>query len=158
MGKRSITLVMQDHDFLHPILCGDVVAGDLDLKLVRGDLRAAQIDESVPASELSFARHVRRIAEGDQSWVAMPAFVRRGFSHRSWFIRRDNGHLSFSDLKGGRVGTNEWPASGNTWARAAARDQGLEPSELHWVVGSINGRPSDEPTLCQTTSNTPRAK
>jgi 4,5-dihydroxyphthalate decarboxylase len=128
---------MQDHDFLQPILCGDVV--DERVRVVRGSIRAAQTDEHVGAAELSFARHVARVAKHDESWVAVPAFVRRGFSHRAWFVRRGSNYANFSDLVGKRIGTNEWAASGNTWARAAAREQGVLPSDVEWVVGSING-------------------
>ena len=135
----SITLIMQDHDFLQPLLCGDVVAEGVDLKIVRGNLRIAQQDSSVPASELSFARHVKRISEDDHSWVAMPAFVRRGFSHRAWYVTRDSGLKSFKDLNGKRIGTNEWPATGNTWSRAAGREQGLDIFGIDWVVGSVDG-------------------
>jgi 4,5-dihydroxyphthalate decarboxylase len=69
----------------------------------------------------------------------MPAFVRRGFSHRAWYVRRGSAIKSFRDLAGKRVGTNEYPATGNTWTRAAAREQGLDLKSVSWVVGSIDG-------------------
>jgi 4,5-dihydroxyphthalate decarboxylase len=109
------------------------------VRVIRGSIRAAQTDEQVGAAELSFARHVVRVAKHDDSWVAIPAFVRRGFSHRAWFVRRASNYASFADLVGKRVGTNEWAASGNTWARAAAREQGVSPTDIEWTVGSING-------------------
>jgi 4,5-dihydroxyphthalate decarboxylase len=139
MSSPAISIVLQPHDFLQPLLTGDVVAENLDLHIVIGDLRAAMVDEAIAASELSFARHVRRTAEGDRSWVAMPTFVRRGFSHRSWYVRRGSPVGSFRDLTGKRIGTNEWPATGNTWTRAAGREQGLDLKSTNWVVGSIDG-------------------
>jgi 4,5-dihydroxyphthalate decarboxylase len=139
MTKPSISVVLQPHDFLEPLRTGDVKAEGIDLQIVVGDLRAAMVDESITASELSFARHVRRISEGDHTWVAMPAFVRRGFSHRSWYVRRGSPVKMFRDLSGKRVGTNEWPATGNTWTRAAAREQGVDLGSIHWVVGSVDG-------------------
>jgi 4,5-dihydroxyphthalate decarboxylase len=139
MSSPALSVILQPHDFLQPLLTGDVVADDLDLEIVIGDLRAAMVDEGIQASELSFARHVRRVAEGDRAWVAMPAFVRRGFSHRAWYVRRGSPIHTFRDLAGKRVGTNEWPATGNTWTRAAGREQGLDLNSVHWVVGSIDG-------------------
>jgi len=139
MTKPSISVILQPHDFLEPLRTGDVQPEGIDLRIVVGDLRAAMVDDGVMASELSFARHVRRISEGDHSWVAMPAFVRRGFSHRSWYVRRGSPVKKLADVNGKRVGTNEWPATGNTWTRAAAREQGADLSSVHWVVGSIDG-------------------
>jgi 4,5-dihydroxyphthalate decarboxylase len=139
MSASRISVVLQPHDFLEPLRSGDVVPEEIGLEIKIGDLRAAMLDDGITASELSFARHVRRIAEGDHTWVAMPAFVRRGFSHRAWYVRRGSAIKTFRDLAGKRVGTNEWPATGNTWTRAAAREQGLDLRSVRWVVGSIDG-------------------
>jgi 4,5-dihydroxyphthalate decarboxylase len=136
---QTIRVIMQSHDFLHPLLCGDIAPDDPDLRIERGNLRLAQTDPEVVATELSLARHVNRISRDDHSWVAIPAFVRRGFSHRSWFVKRDSTFHTSRDLTGKRVGTNEYLATGNTWSRAAARDQGLDVQTLEWTIGSIDG-------------------
>jgi 4,5-dihydroxyphthalate decarboxylase len=134
-----ITVLMQDHDFLHPLLRRDVTSRDVTFRLI-SDVRDLDLtDQDVVATELSFARHIKRLADGDDSWIAIPAFVQRGFTHRSWFVNRDTDFRSFSDLVGKSIGTNEWGATGNTWARAAAREQGLETSDVNWIVGSIDG-------------------
>jgi 4,5-dihydroxyphthalate decarboxylase len=142
---RTVRLVTQPHDFLQPLLTGEVPldTGPVRIELVIGDIRAAQADPAVDASELSMARHVCRAAVGDETWIGIPAFVRRGFSHRNWFVRKDDGVKGLSDLRGRAVGTNQWLASGNTWTRAVAREAGLESPEVQWTVGSINGGPVD---------------
>jgi 4,5-dihydroxyphthalate decarboxylase len=64
----------------------------------------------------------------------------RGFRHRCFFVLRDSGLQSLKDLAGRRVGTNGWPDSGNTWSRAALREQGVRIDEIKWWVG-----PTDDP-------------
>jgi 4,5-dihydroxyphthalate decarboxylase len=139
MSDLPITVLAQPHDSLQPLAAGAVKANGIDLTLVQGSLRAAMTDESILVSEISFARHVRRTSDGDRSWVGVPAFVRRGFAHRFWYVPRDSGLTRFSDVAGKRVGTNEWPATGNSWARAAAREQGVDLTSIAWTVGSVDG-------------------
>jgi 4,5-dihydroxyphthalate decarboxylase len=45
---------------------------------------------------------------------------------------------SFKHLTGKRVGTNGWPDSGNTWSRAALREQGVDIREIRWRVGPVD--------------------
>jgi hypothetical protein len=145
---RPIALLMKDYDYLAPLACGDVTAEGLALKLTRdtpGALDRTLNDPSVQASELSFSRHVHRLAAGDRSFVGIPFFAYRAFRHRCFFIRRDDGPRDFADLAGKRIGTNEWPASGNTWSRALIREAGVKIEEIHWWVGSVDGAASKRP-------------
>jgi 4,5-dihydroxyphthalate decarboxylase len=65
----------------------------------------------------------------------------RGLRHRCFFVRQDSGMNAFHHLTGKRVGTNGWPDTGNTWSRAALREQGVSIDEIEWRVG-----PVDDPT------------
>jgi 4,5-dihydroxyphthalate decarboxylase len=139
---RAITFSMEDHDYLAPLAAGDVTAKGLDLRIARdtvGALDRTLNDPAVHGGELSFSRHIQRLASGDRSFVGIPFFASRAFRHRCFYVRRDDGPRTFADLAGKRVGTNEWRASGNTWSRAILRDAGVKIDGIRWWVGSVDG-------------------
>jgi len=141
MGKPSIKLVMKDYDYLAPVACGDVVARGIDLILERDTPFATDRtanDPGIAAGELSFSRALSRFIEGDQTFVVIPFFPYRGFRHRCFFVRRDSGLRELRDLAGRRIGTNDWPATGNTWSRAALRDQGVPIDSIRWCICPSN--------------------
>jgi 4,5-dihydroxyphthalate decarboxylase len=65
-------------------------------------------------------------------------FPTRAFRHRCFFVLRDSGLGEFKDLEGKRLGTNGWPDTGNTWSRAALREQGVRLDRIDWWVGPID--------------------
>jgi 4,5-dihydroxyphthalate decarboxylase len=144
----SVRLLMRDYDYLAPLGCGDVLPDGLELTLERdtpGALDRTLADPSVQAGELSFSRHIQRLAAGDRGFVGVPFFAYRAFRQRCFFVRQDSGLGAFADLRGKRIGTNEWPASGNTWSRAILREAGVRIDEIRWWVGSVDGGPSGRP-------------
>jgi 4,5-dihydroxyphthalate decarboxylase len=148
MQRRSLTLLTKDYGYLGPLAGGDVAAEDIDLTFVRSTATALNrtlSDPSIDAGELSFARHIIRIAEDDHSFTGIPFFVVRAFRHRCFFVRRGSSLRGLKDLRGRRIGTNEWPATGNTWSRAALREQGVSTQEIDWWVGPVDGAPSGRP-------------
>jgi 4,5-dihydroxyphthalate decarboxylase len=112
-------------------------------------------DPTVDAGELSLSRHVRRLDEGDRSWVALPVFAYRGFRQRCFYVRRGSGLHSLEQLRGKRVGSNEWPASGNVWTKALLRDAGVALDSISWHLGPVDDpaeprRPQGTlPSYCQ---------
>ncbi len=144
----KIELVTKDYDFFAPLACGDVVAEGIDLQYERdtaGALDRTLADASIDAGELSLSRHLARLAAGDRSFVGIPVFPQRVFRHRCFFVRRDSGLTSFEQLAGKRIGCNEWPASGNTWSREILKHHGVRIDSISWLVGSIDGKPSNRP-------------
>jgi 4,5-dihydroxyphthalate decarboxylase len=148
MSRPGIVLLTKDYDYLGPLAAGDVVPEGIDLTFVRSTATALNRtlnDPAVHAGELSFARHVIRIAEGDRSFVGIPFFIVRAFRHRCFFVRRGSSLRTLADLRARRIGTNEWPATGNTWSRAVLRDQGVSVQDIQWWVGPVDGAPSSRP-------------
>lgn len=145
LSKIPLKMVTKDYDYVAPLACGDVVAEGIDLNFERdtaGALDRTLSDRSIDIGELSFSRHLSRLAHGDYSFVAIPVFLIRAFRDRCFFVRRDSGLRSFEQLEGKRIGTNEWPATGNTLSRAVLRDHGVRIEGIRWWVGSVDGTPS----------------
>jgi len=139
----ELTLVAKDYDHLAPLACGDVAVEGVALTLDRDTPNALDrtlADPSIEAGELSFSRHLIRLANGDRSFVGIPAFLTRGFRQRCFFVPPDSDLDDLASLAGARVGTNEWPATGNTWSRAALRERGVSIDSIDWWVG-----PPDDP-------------
>lgn len=149
MNKNlELKLVTKDYDFLAPLVCGDVIPENIRLVCDRDTPNALDrtlTDTSIDAGELSFSRQLSRLAQGDRSFIGIPVFPQRAFRHRCFFVTRSSGLSSFEDLAGKRIGSNEWPASGNVWSRAILRHHGVKIEDIKWWVGSVDGKPSNRP-------------
>jgi len=147
-SKIELKLVTKDYDFLMPLVSGDVVTEGIRLSCDRDTPNALDrtlSDASIEVGELSFSRQLSRIANNDNSFVGIPIFPQRAFRHRCFFTKRGSGIDSFEALAGKRIGTNEWPASGNVWSRAILRHHKVSIEGIRWWVGSLEGKPSNRP-------------
>lgn len=98
------------------------------------------VDERYGAGELSLSRYVRGLASGDDSIVALPLFLMRGFRQRCILVGRESKRRTLSDLVGTRIGVPGWADTGNTWTRAVLREAGIGLDQVEWVVGlAFNG-------------------
>jgi 4,5-dihydroxyphthalate decarboxylase len=140
MPRVPLTLAVRDYAHIAPLALGDVTIEGVDLTLRRVFDAPQQVlaDTTIDGGEASFSRHLQRVAANDESFVAVPAFVLRGFRQRCIFVRQDSPLTDLTELAGKRVGLNEWGATGHTWARAAFRECGIALEDVHWVVGQIS--------------------
>jgi len=139
MDKLVINLVTRSYDHLMPLACGDVVAEGIDLRLDRQTaIGQFMVDLSYQAGELSFSQYLIRTSQGDRRFVGLPVFLMRGYRHRCFYVLRGEGPKSLKDLAGGRVGIEGWPDTGNTWSRAAIREQGVGIDEIDWWLGPVD--------------------
>jgi 4,5-dihydroxyphthalate decarboxylase len=87
--------------------------------------------------ELSLSSFTVKTAQGNASYVGVPAFVSRAFRHTSIYVRTDRIKRP-EDLKGKKVGLPEYQLTANVWARAILEDDyGIKPSDIYWVRGGI---------------------
>ena len=139
-----IKLVTKDYDYFSYLAYGDIRAEGLDLDYERDTERVLDrtlTDASIQAGEIPFGRHLIKLANGDRSFVGIPVFPGRAFRHRCFFVRRGSGLHSFEQLKGARIGCNEWPATGHIWSRSILPLHGARIEDIRWSVGTIDGAP-----------------
>jgi 4,5-dihydroxyphthalate decarboxylase len=149
--RPTLRYIGKDYDFLAPLACGDVVADGLDLRLERsadtmaggsGQVRFLASPD-VECGEYSFSLYLIRLSKGDRSFVGIPFFPARGFRHHCLYVHRDSGLHGAKDLEGKRIGLNAWKTTGNTWTRAALRDEGADLGGMSWWVGPMDGSGRD---------------
>jgi 4,5-dihydroxyphthalate decarboxylase len=136
-----VTLVTRNYAYVQPLATGDVSPQGVDLHVIRtwdALPRVAANSSDVQGGEASFGRYLLGLAGGDRSQVGLPIFLMRGFRQRCFFVRNDSSLHEIADLRGKRVGINEWPATGNTWARALLRDQDVPIQSVAWLVGQVS--------------------
>jgi 4,5-dihydroxyphthalate decarboxylase len=148
MANPAITLTCADYPRLMPLASGAVRPEGVDLTLVLGHdgswgaraemLSRALTDPQVHGGEGSMARQLRRIEQGDRSYVALPAFPLRNLTARDIYVRKDGTVRSAADLTGKRVGMYSWSASGSIWYRHMLRFLGVEPESFTWFIGDID--------------------
>lgn len=145
----TINLAVRNYDSVQPISLGDVRSDAVDVRLRRGfDALIRTDDPEMDGGERSFSRYLQALAQGDRSVVGLPVFPMRGFRQRCFFVHKESALRDVADLAGLRVGINEWPATGNTWARAVLRERGLDIWSIRWLVGQVSVGykvPPDEP-------------
>ena len=152
MAALKLTLTMADYARVMPLASGQVNPDGIDLTMMIGRegswpgraalLRRALNDPAVQGGESSMAGHLRRVAQGDRSHVAIPVFPLRNFTARDLYVRRDGPVKTAADLPGKRVGMYDWVASGAIWYRHFLQYIDVQPGDLRWWIGSV-----DEPGI-----------
>lgn len=95
-------------------------------------------------SELSLSRQAQAIARDANAYVAIPVFLSRSFRHASLYVRGDRGIDGPEDLRGKRIGLNNYDDTAAVVVRGLLRDvYGLRRNDITWVIGDID-RPRRE--------------
>ncbi|MCF3933443.1 hypothetical protein L1787_08475 [Acuticoccus sp. M5D2P5] len=152
MSNVALTLACADYGRVMPLATGEVVPDGIDLTLRlgaggswprRAELIAAGLsDPSLAGGEASIGAHLRRVDQGDESFVALPIFPLRGFAGRDIYVRKDGPVKTAADLIGRPFGLYSWFASGSVWYREFLRYAGVPLDSLTWWVGDIE-RPGE---------------
>ncbi len=145
----KLTLACADYPRVMPLVTGEVKAKGVDLNLILGRggswpmradlLRRVMDDPTIHGGESSIGGHVRRISQGDNSFVALPIFILRSFTARDLYVRKDGPVKSAKDLIGKRMGLYSWVASGGVWYRHFQRHIGVPLDSVDWWIGDIEG-------------------
>ncbi len=148
MADVSIRLTYADYARVMPLATGAVQPEGVDLKLILGFagqwparaemLRRALQDETVDGGEASMGVHLRRIDQGDRSFVALPVFALRNFTARDIYVRAGSHVRTPAHLVGGRIGMYSWTASGSIWYRHFLTYIGVDPAAVQWCIGEVD--------------------
>jgi 4,5-dihydroxyphthalate decarboxylase len=148
MPDIPISLTCADYARVMPLATGDVKPDGIVLTLIHGTggswemraemLRRALNDPAVHGGEGSMAGHLRRIDNGDRSFVGLPIFPLRNFTARDLYVRKGGPVATPADLIGKRIGMYDWVASGSIWYRHFLRFIEVPPERLEWWIGDID--------------------
>jgi 4,5-dihydroxyphthalate decarboxylase len=91
------------------------------------------------ASEMSLSTLMMMASRHDERLIGIPVFPSRSFRHGFLFVNEASGVREVADLRGKRVGVQDYQATAYLWIRAVLeRDYGVAPSELEWLVGGLD--------------------
>ncbi len=138
----QLSIAVGDYDRNRPLLDGKVQIDGVAPVVMRLNPEEmffrAMRHEAFDICELSLSSHTLRVARGDASYIAVPAFVSRAFRHTGIIVRSDSGLTSPSQLKGKRIGIPEWQLTANVWLRALLQDEyGVSMQDVRWVRGGL---------------------
>lgn len=147
MTQRILRLACADYPRIMPLATGQVTPEGFDLALTMGRdgswpmradlLRRVLAGDEFDGGESSLGAHVRRVAAGDDRFVALPIFVLRNFVARDLYVRKDGAVRAPADLAGKRVGIYSWGASGAVWYRHFMRHMHVALDAVEWWVGDV---------------------
>lgn len=108
--------------------------------------RQAQ-DAAFESSEMSLSTYTVLTSRGDRRFVGLPVFTSRSFRHRSLFVRADSDISSPKQLRGARVGVQEYQMTAAVWVRGLLQDEyGVAPEDVRWFTGGLD-EPGYKPRL-----------
>ncbi len=151
MKKLQISLGCCDYDRTRAIFDGRVQIDGCEVSATAVEPeeafhRAFKYQE-FDISELSLSSYTLQVARGENSYVAIPAFVSRLFRNSGIYIRADRGIARPQDLKGKTIGLPEYQITANVWIRGILNDEyGVKAQEVHWRSGGIEEPGREERT------------
>src|SRR5882672_9934706 len=143
MNKLALTAATPDYDQVRDLALGRVTAEGIDLIFLTFPVEEIFyrfiVYKEWEISEISMAKYVSLIAQGDKSFWALPVFPSRVFRHSSLYVRRDGPIKKITDLAGRRVGIPEWAQTAAVYSRGFLVHQyGLKLSSIDWVQAGVN--------------------
>ena len=143
MKKVALTAALADYDHVRDLALGRVQPDGIDLTCL-----TLPIDEIFfrfivyrewEVSEISLGKYVALMAQGDESYWALPVFPSRMFRHSSIYVRKDGPVASTTDLVGRRVGIPEWAQTAAVYSRGFLQHQyGIDLASIQWVQAGVN--------------------
>lgn len=89
-------------------------------------------------SELSLAKYVSMISQGEDWAIAIPVFPIRTFRHAAFYVRAD-GPKTPQELAGARIGVPEWAETATVFARGAlAHEYGVDLTSIDWTQAGVS--------------------
>lgn len=143
MKKIALTAALADYDHVRDLALGRVQVDGIDLTCLTLPIEEIFFRFIVyrewEVSEISLAKYVALMAQGDESYWALPVFPSRVFRHSSIYVLRDGPIASVTDLAGRRVGIPEWAQTAAVYSRGFLQHQyGIDLASIEWVQAGVN--------------------
>ncbi len=143
MNKLAFTAAMPEYDHIRDLALGRVRPEGIDLTLLSFPVEEIFyrfiVYKEWEISEISMAKYCSLIAQGDESFWALPVFPSRVFRHSSLYVRKDGPIKKVADLAGKRVGLPEWAQTAAVYSRGFLHHQyGLDLASIKWVQAGVN--------------------
>ena len=143
MKKVHLTIAIGDYDHVRDFTRGEVEAQGIEVTHI--DLSAHEIFSRFTrfrewdVSEMSMARYIALISQGDQGLTAIPVFPSRLFRQSAIFVESERPIEKPEELAGKRVGVPAWVQSAGVYARAYLMHQvGIRLTEIEWFQAGVN--------------------
>lgn len=151
MSKLHLTCALWDYDRTRPLMDGRVAPEgiDLDIQVVRPGKTFQRMLETgeFDVCEMSLSAFAILKARGESPFVGLPVPLSKIFRHSCIYVRNGAGISGPADLKGRRVGTPQYSATGIVFLRGMLKDEyGVTPEDMHWFTGGLN-KPGEKPRL-----------
>jgi 4,5-dihydroxyphthalate decarboxylase len=151
MSKLRLTCALWDYDRTRPLMDGRIAAEgiELDIQIVRPGKTFQRMLETgeFDVCEMSLSAFAILNARGECPFVSLPVPLSKIFRHSCIYVRTASGIASPADLKGKRVGTPQYSATGIVFLRGMLKDEyGISPEDMHWFTGGLN-KPGEKPRL-----------
>lgn len=138
MSKLHLTVAVSRYDHVADVLNGIVPVQGADLNVLNLPLhdifyRFVQFKE-FDVAEISMAKYVSMISQGDDALIALPVFPSRVLRHSAIYVRTDGPVKTPKDLADRRVGVPEWAQTAGVYARGLLTDEfNVDLASIQWV-------------------------
>jgi len=141
--RLPLTLACGLYDRTYGLRDGTVPVEGVDLNFLpmmpvetfRRQARHAEFD----ASEFSLSTFMILHARGDRRFVGVPVYPSRRFRHEHVWVNAGAGIRAPADLKGRRVGVQEFVQTAALWVRGFLHDDhGVGVGDVEWHFGGYN--------------------
>jgi 4,5-dihydroxyphthalate decarboxylase len=138
----ELTLLLADYHRTHPLLSGEVTIPGIRFTPNRafpGDACMSPVYEQYDIAEMSLSWYLMARCRGEPV-IALPVFPLRMQIHPYLFCSTSSGIQRPEDLKGKRIGMDEYRLTVGLWARGILQEQyGVRPQDCEWVTSAPEG-------------------
>jgi 4,5-dihydroxyphthalate decarboxylase len=135
----ELTLMLADYHRTRPLLNGEVSARGIKLKPCRaesGEACMRPVYEEFDIAEMSLSWYIMARCR-NESVIALPIFPLRMQIHPYIFCSPSSGIERPEDLKGKKIGMDEYRLTVGLWARGILREHyGVRPEECEWFTSA----------------------
>jgi 4,5-dihydroxyphthalate decarboxylase len=138
----ELTLMLADYHRTRPLLSGEVRVKGVSLqpqRAVPGEACLRPVYEEFDIAEMSLSWYLMSRCRGEPV-IALPIFPLRMQIHPYIFCSASSGIEHPSDLKGKRIGMDQYRLTVGLWARGILREHyGVRPEDCLWVTSEPEG-------------------